>query len=79
MSKIFNWEYFSYVTLDDAVAYKVRKKHCKQVTGWPAVFCVDLHFSPGSVGGARRHIRPIPGLDAAREGTRGGGGQEGRD
>merc|ERR1712045_684543 len=22
MSKIFNWEYFSYVTLDDAVAYK---------------------------------------------------------
>ena len=23
MSKIFNWEYFSFVTLDDAVAYKV--------------------------------------------------------
>merc|ERR1712029_1105062 len=22
MSKVFNWEYFSYVTLDDAVAYK---------------------------------------------------------
>ena len=49
------------------------------MTGWPAVFCVDLYFSPGSVGGARRHIRPLPGLDAAREGTRGGGGQEGRD
>ena len=24
MSKVFNWEYFSYVTLDDAVAYKVK-------------------------------------------------------
>ena len=23
MSKVFNWEYFSYVSLDDAVAYKV--------------------------------------------------------
>ena len=24
MSKIFSWEYFSFVTLDDSVLYKVR-------------------------------------------------------
>ena len=32
MSKIFNWEYFSYVTLDHAVAYKVKKKNKWLVT-----------------------------------------------
>ena len=71
MSKIFNWEYFSFVTFDDAVAYKVGSFIVKVIPQLSTI------LSAGSVSGARPDIRPLGGLDAAGEGTGGGGDQEG--
>ena len=78
MSKIFNWEYFSFVTFDDAVAYKVSSDtNISLNVNYSSLHSMIQFWLPGSVGGASRDICPLHGLDAACEGTGRGGGEEG--